>query len=156
MKSALLAVTVALGSIFLGAIAFSQAVPAPPQVLEPAQDPAPDPENPPQLALDAYLWLKRPIVVFADAPNDPRFIRQLELLGELKFELDARDVVILTDTNPSAKSDLREKLRPRGFMLVLLGKDGQVKLRKPFPWTVREIIRVIDNFPLRLQEIRAR
>ena len=34
-----------------------------------------------------------------------------------------------------------------------MDKDGQVKLRKPFPWDVREISRAIDKFPLRRQEI---
>ena len=41
-------------------------------------------------------------------------------------------------------------------MLVLIGKDGSVYLRKPFPWSVREIGRSIDKMPLRQQEIRDR
>ncbi len=51
-------------------------------------------------------------------------------------------------------SDLRTKLRPRGFMLVLMGKDGEVKLRKPLPWTVRELSRSIDKMPMRQREER--
>ena len=51
---------------------------------------------------------------------------------------------------------LREKLRPRGFMLVLIGKDGGVKLRKPFPYNVRELSRNIDKMPMRQREIRER
>jgi hypothetical protein len=39
-------------------------------------------------------------------------------------------------------------------MMVLVGKDGQIKLRKPLPWDVREISRVIDKTPLRQQELR--
>ncbi|MEM6407263.1 MAG: DUF4174 domain-containing protein [Pseudomonadota bacterium] len=106
--------------------------------------------------LGDFLWEKRPIVVFADTPRDPAFIRQLELLADRPEALSARDVVILTDTDPNALSELREKLRPRGFMLVLIGKDGGVKLRKPFPWDVRELSRAIDKMPLRQQEIRDR
>jgi hypothetical protein len=49
---------------------------------------------------------------------------------------------------------LRTKLRPRGFMVVLIGKDGGVKLRKPFPWDVREFSRSIDKMPMRQQELR--
>ncbi|MEM6593663.1 MAG: DUF4174 domain-containing protein [Pseudomonadota bacterium] len=106
--------------------------------------------------LGDFLWEKRPIVVFADTPRDPAFIRQLELLADRPEALSARDVVILTDTDPNALSELRKKLRPRGFMLVLIGKDGGVKLRKPFPWDVRELSRAIDKMPLRQQEIRDR
>ncbi len=39
-------------------------------------------------------------------------------------------------------------------MLVIMGLDGGVKLRKPFPWDVREISRSIDKMPLRRREIR--
>ena len=63
-------------------------------------------------------------------------------------------MVVLTDTDPAAMSDLRRKLRPRGFMLAIIGKDGGVKMRKPFPWDVREITHAIDKFPLRKQELR--
>lgn len=106
--------------------------------------------------LSEYLWLKRPLVIFADTPNNPHFIRQMELLLEDPQSLLDRDVVILTDADPKSRSPLREKLRPRGFSLVLVGKDGKVKLRKPRPWTVREISRAIDNFPLRIDELRAK
>lgn len=106
--------------------------------------------------LAEYLWKKRPVIVFADTPDDPQFQLQLELLAEDADQLEERDVVVLTDTDPAAASPLRQKLRPRGFQLVLIGKDGKVKLRKPRPWTVREISRAIDKEPLRQQEIRQR
>ena len=51
---------------------------------------------------------------------------------------------------------IRAKLRPRGFSLVLIDKDGEAKLRKPLPWDVREITHAIDKFPLRRQEILGR
>ena len=103
--------------------------------------------------LDAFKWVARPVIVFADSANDPAFQRQLELLAARTDELAERDVVLITDTNPSERSALRTKLRPRGFMLTLIGKDGGVKLRKPFPWDVRELTRQIDKMPIRRQEI---
>lgn len=106
-----------------------------------------------EVTLADLLWLKRPIVVFADSPNDPAFQTQLRYLAEDPGELFKRDVVILTDTDPGTPSEARRKLRPRGFSMVLLDKDGDVKLRKPLPWSVREIVRAIDKFPLRRQEI---
>lgn len=106
--------------------------------------------------LSEFVWEKRPIIVFADSPNDPNFGLQMEYLERRAQELADRDVVVLTDTDPSAQSALRTKLRPRGFMLVLVGKDGGVKLRKPFPWDVRELSRTIDKMPIRQREIRER
>jgi hypothetical protein len=108
-----------------------------------------------EINLDDFLWINRPIVVLADSPGDPRFVEQMRLLREQLPDLKDRDVVVITDTEPSQKTDLRQKLRPRGFMLVLIGKDGGIKLRKPSPWNVREISRIIDKMPMRRQEMRA-
>ena len=80
----------------------------------------------------------------------------MRLLEAFWSELEDRDVVVITDTDPGANSAIREKLRPRGFMLVLIGKDGQIVLRKPTPWDVRELSRTIDKLPLRREEIRNR
>lgn len=109
-----------------------------------------------ELDIDDLIWLARPVVVFADSPNDPRFRQQMDLLTSRPDELAERDVILLTDTDPDARSDLRTRLRPRGFMLVLIGKDGQIELRKPAPWNVREITRSIDKMPLRQQEVEDR
>lgn len=108
------------------------------------------------ISLDAFQWEARPIVVFAQSPNDPQFRRQIELLMDQVDELAERDVIIITDTDPSANNEARTDLRPRGFMLALIGKDGQIKLRKPAPWDVRELSRSIDKMPMRQQEIRDR
>lgn len=104
--------------------------------------------------LKQFVWEKRPIVVFADSANDPAFVQQMDLIAEQLDELIKRDVIILTDTDPETLSPVREKLRPRGFMLAILSKEGQVQLRKPLPWDVREISRSIDKFPIRQREIR--
>jgi len=103
-----------------------------------------------------FLWLKRPIVVFADSPNDPSFTTQMAFLAEQPQALADRDVVVIVDTDPAAASFFRQKLRPRGFSLVLMDKDGSVEIRKPRPWDVREITRAIDKFPLARQELLER
>ncbi|MEY4695779.1 MAG: hypothetical protein RIT14_207 [Pseudomonadota bacterium] len=105
------------------------------------------------VALVDLLYLKRPVVVFADSPNDPNFLRQMDLLSREAAELSERDVIVVIDTDPAALSDWRKTLRPRGFSLVLMDKDGKAVIRKPLPWDVREITHAIDKFPLRRQEI---
>ncbi|WP_300893948.1 DUF4174 domain-containing protein [Roseovarius sp.] len=106
--------------------------------------------------LEDFMWTKRPLVVFADSPADPRYIQQMEYINERLDDLALRDVVVLTDTEKGAGTSLRRELRPRGFMLVLIGKDGTIYLRKPLPWSVREISRIIDKLPMRQQEVRER
>ena len=102
---------------------------------------------------EEFLWQARPVVVFADTAADPAFVEQLAALRRDPLPLLLRDVVVITDTDLAAASPWRRQLRPEGFSLVLMDKDGQVKQRKPVPWSVREITRAIDKFPLRRREI---
>ncbi|WP_037294010.1 DUF4174 domain-containing protein [Roseobacter sp. CCS2] len=109
-----------------------------------------------EITLDDLNWVARPLVVFADTPNDPRFQQQMDLLLADVERLAERDVILITDTDRATMSDLRIELRPRGFMMALVSKDGRVALRKPSPYSVRELSRSIDKMPLRQQEISDR
>jgi hypothetical protein len=107
-----------------------------------------------QLTLGEFQWLNRVVVVFADTPRDPSFVRQMDLLRTRSDALAERDIVVLTDTDPAGRSPIRVALRPRGFAMVIVDKDGEVLLRKPSPWDAREISRAIDTTPVRQQELR--
>lgn len=98
------------------------------------------------------LYLRRPVIVFADSPADPAFMRQMELLTRHYAELAARDVILITDTDPANPSPLRRRLRPRGFSLVLMDKDWKPSIRKPLPWEGREIVNSIDKMPIARSE----
>ena len=103
-----------------------------------------------------FVWEWRILAVMADTPNDPAFIRQMRDIADRADDLYERDVVVITDTNRNSGSELRRMLRPRGFMLAIIGKDGEVKQRRPAPRSVRELNAVIDRFPLRRQEMMER
>ena len=128
---------------------------AAPMAFAQAADPVPTygPVQASEVTLDDLKWVARPVVVFGDSDNDPNVERQLRLLLERPELLIERDIVILVDTNPAAKTAPRITLRPRGFSLVILDRDSEVKLRKPTPWSAREIIAAIDKFPSRRQEM---
>lgn len=108
-----------------------------------------------EVELDRYLWKKRLLIVFADSELDPEFIEQRQLLSQRPQYLADRDVLVVLDTDPSEQTELREEYRPRGFGLLLVGKDGETYLRKPVPWAVREISRSIDKLPMRQREMRS-
>lgn len=107
-----------------------------------------------EATLEEFRWVARPVIVFADSPADPRFVRQMEAIRDREAALADRDVVVLTDTDPAARSDLRRELRPRGFMLAVIAKDGTLITRKPLPWDAEQVLRSIDKQPLRQQEVR--
>ena len=106
------------------------------------------------ITLGNFVGSKRVIIIFSDNSEDPNFAAQLNLLQSRKNNLKERDVVVLIDTSPTSKSNIRLKLRPQGFVFILIGKDGKIALRKSRPWSVREISRSIDKMPLRKQEIK--
>jgi hypothetical protein len=108
------------------------------------------------VALDDFLWVMRIVAVVADTPNDPSFVQQMRDIEARSAELFERDVVVVIDSDRNSGSDLRRRLRPRGFMLAIIGKDGEIKQRRPAPRDVREISAIIDRFPLRRQEILER
>lgn len=109
--------------------------------------------SPTEAAPEDFLWTARPIAVFADTPNDPAFREQIRALEAGAEALIERDVVVIADSDPGANSVWRQQFHPRGFSMVIIDKDGQVKQRRPLPWDVREISRAIDKLPLRRQEI---
>ena len=109
-----------------------------------------------QVNLDDFKWQARPLIVFADSPFDPAFTEQMDLLTQDLPDLIDRDILWVFDTAPDAPSDVRKMLRPHGFGVVLIGKDGGMKLRNALPWDMREISRVIDKMPMRQREVEER
>ncbi|TGD44164.1 DUF4174 domain-containing protein [Pseudotabrizicola sediminis] len=114
------------------------------------------PRDAADVVFDDLMYKQRPVVVFGDGPDDPNFLRQMELLQRDLPALEQRDVALIIDTDPEARGEWRMRLRPRGFSLVLMDKDLRPVIRKPLPWEVREIVAAIDKFPLRRQEMLER
>ena len=46
-----------------------------------------------EISLSDFLWIHRPIIVLADSPDDPRFIKQMSLLRVDLSELAERDAM---------------------------------------------------------------
>ncbi|WP_253944100.1 DUF4174 domain-containing protein [Pseudogemmobacter hezensis] len=148
----LMAASLGLVPGFLPGLLHAQEAPSGASVADIPAPEAPAPVFGPQPAAEiseaAELYLRRPVIVFADNPHDPNFIRQLEILPELYPQLAARDVVLITDTDPANPSEIRRKLRPRGFSLVMMDKDWKSPVRRPSPRAAREIINTIDKMPI--------
>jgi hypothetical protein len=108
------------------------------------------------VTLESFLYMRRPVVVFADSPDQPQFVQQMRLLSANPSVLEERDAVVIFDTDPQGGSAVRSRLRPRGFSLVIMEKDGSVIRRKPAPADLREIAATIDRTPLRRQEMLER
>jgi len=91
------------------------------------------------------IWEKRPVLVFSNSHLDPNLKQQIKMFASDPNALLSRDVRVFVDNTPEPNSKLSKRFRPKGFLIILIGKDGQIKLRKNTPWSAREITRVIDK-----------
>lgn len=99
----------------------------------------------PETEIRNLIWEKRLVLVFSNSNLDPKLKQQIEMFTSDPNALLSRDVQVFVDHTPEPNSNLRKRFRPKGFLIILIGKDGQIKLRKNTPWSAREITRVIDK-----------
>jgi hypothetical protein len=102
--------------------------------------------------LDAYRWKNRPVLLFAPSPDDPAYVGQSALLQAMPAGLLERDIVVLSDTEPKEDGALRRRFDVQGFEVLLIGKDGGVKLRKQKLIAAEELFSEIDLMPMRRRE----
>lgn len=90
----------------------------------------------------------RPVVVFGSGALAERQRRELRGPG-----LAERDVAVLRGTPALAR---RLRVSPSGFLLVLVGKDGGVKLTSRSVVSRERLFALIDAMPMRRDEMRRR
>ncbi len=98
----------------------------------------------------------RRLVVVVGRAEDPRVSEELTLLAQSKPALDERDVVVQSISPEAARRDRKELGVEAGttFEVLLVGKDGGVKLRRQKPVAVAEISGLIDTMPMRREEMQ--
>ena len=99
----------------------------------------------PKTEIRNLIWEKRPVLVFSNSHLDPNLKQQIKMFASDPNALLSRDVQVFVDHTPKPNSNLGKRFTPKSFLIILIGKDGQIKLRKNTPWSAREITRVIDK-----------
>ena len=95
-------------------------------------------------------------LVIVGSPDDPRVARQHAVLSQDAAALRERAVVV-TDITPGAARRDRPELAvdPHAtFQVLLIGRDGEVKLRRDGPVAGSEIAALIDTMPMRRNEMK--
>jgi hypothetical protein len=103
--------------------------------------------------LKKYRLTHRPVLIFADSETEPAYVEQRAALQEAVDGLVERDIVVLSDTDPADQAPLRRLFGAEGFEVLLIGKDGGLKLRQGEPIGVDALFAVIDAMPMRRQEM---
>ena len=118
--------------------------------------------------LEAFQWKNRIILVFAPSSNSDAYKGQMQEFGGQEDGILDRDLIILelfeNGESRRGKTFLSKPVAPRmrrqfdvgegEFVLILIGKDGTVKLRSNHPVSTSNIFGLIDAMPMRQEEMR--
>lgn len=119
------------------------------------------------LDLDSLRWKNRVLVLFSPSESDASFQLQKQGLASSAQGVLDRDLMVLEIVEQgqsragnhllSEKSvqDIRKRLGVVGgsFQVLLIGKDGGVKLRSSEPVSMKDLFGLIDSMPMRQQEM---
>ena len=118
--------------------------------------------------LTQFQWKNRLLFLFAPQRSDRFFSNLLNDISVNRYEVEDRDLVVfeILESEPSSingssldvqsAAAARNKFdTPAGrFTVILVGKDGGVKLRRHTEVKLSDIFALIDSMPMRQQEMR--
>ncbi len=119
--------------------------------------------------LSDYLWVSRPLLVFAPTDSDPRLGETMGRIEASRCDFTDRDMVLgvivadgaSTLGGQAVNADQARRLRAQfgiganSFSVVLIGKDGGEKSRVNGVPDLQAIYAVIDGMPMRQREMGA-
>lgn len=120
--------------------------------------------------LKNYQWKNRILLIFAPAADDPARRSLMTEMDNRLIEVRDRELLIgeILETGASqfggaplpaqSAEALRKRfsIRKGQFTVILIGKDGETKLRREAPAQAAEIFALIDSMPMRQREMRER
>ncbi len=118
--------------------------------------------------MEKYLWTQRVLVVFAPQAEDADYGTQRQMIAANAAMLDERDMVVwevLADGAVRHNGAARPQLHARdfyeafgvdaaAFTAILIGKDGEEKIRQSTPINPDTLRRTIDAMPMRQREMK--
>ena len=119
---------------------------------------------------DEFKWKNRIIFVFAESFEDQNYKKQLDHIKKHRDGYKDRDLVIfkivgdsiidaeLQNLESIQPSELRAAfgIKPQQFRSLLIGKDGGVKILSRKPISACDLFNLIDQMPMRREEIKAK
>jgi hypothetical protein len=117
-------------------------------------------QNKNEMNLEAYKWENRVLLLFAPTTDDAGFGKQKQINRKNMQGMEERQLVVLElvpgGNSENMRQDLLKKfeVEPDSYTLILLGKDGLEKYRSQEPVPLGEVFKIIDQMPMRRQEIR--
>jgi hypothetical protein len=120
--------------------------------------------------LNRYKQKYRLIILFSPSPDNEQYQSFKAQIPNQRDEIIDRDILIFhifetgksrtgesfIDSNSADSLRNRFSIRPGGFTVILIGKDGDEKWRRESLAELGEILALIDSMPMRQMEMRKR
>ena len=121
-----------------------------------------------KIKLKDYQWKNRLILAFSPSTEDPGYRAFAKEIAVQAEEVIDRDILVFhiletgeiklgeSSLQTGSGDYLRESfsISPGRFTVLLIGKDGGVKLRREGGVELNEIFSLIDTMPMRQREMR--
>jgi hypothetical protein len=101
-----------------------------------------------------YLWKSRVLITFATHADDPALAEQTHTVTAAQAGMAERDLVLLRHIGDDDALRRRYGVAGKGFEVLLIGKDGGVKLRSDHPIAAADLFQTVDAMPMRKDELR--
>jgi Domain of unknown function (DUF4174) len=123
----------------------------------------------PAAAIPAYQWKKRALVIFSPSASDARLSRIKVMIGGNRTALLDRDLAVVYVVGGELSHDLGPppgmnagavrtlyRASEGAFRVLLIGKDGGIKMDSSVPMSASDLMAEIDRMPMRRDEMRKR
>ena len=121
-----------------------------------------------EISIDQFRWKNRIVVLFSSDSGSDAYQTQVNIFSSLKKELLDRDLILISlfdnecstlngeTISDSSDKSIRDSLSASdlSYSIILIGKDGGVKLKREMVLEPEELFHVIDRMPMRQREIR--
>lgn len=112
--------------------------------------------------LSEFQWSNRIIILSDQEPDFSKAKEALEKISNFEKELRERDILVFLhrdekryNTNFKLVSTSIEQNIPQNFEgYLLIGKDGGIKSKEPYPIDIQALFALIDGMPMRRAEIK--
>ncbi|MEM8846153.1 MAG: DUF4174 domain-containing protein [Bacteroidota bacterium] len=103
--------------------------------------------------LNEYQWKNRLVVLVSNASKSSELNQQYKIFEQNRQQLQERDMILLKRKS-NAKDLTRFSLDKNFEGVLLIGKDGSIKLKKTFLIEPQVVFDLVDTMPMRRAEMR--
>lgn len=110
-----------------------------------------------------FKWKNRIIVLYENDTNANEVKSALEIIDTNASKYTERDIRVFVykddvfyNTNRKATGIKKSDILPEIFKgYILIGKDGGIKVKAPYPFNLENLFLLIDSMPMRKSEMRS-